>query len=263
MRKPLIAANWKMNKNIGEAVSFAGVFAERLYRRFPDKDIPVDVLVCPTFLSIPALCALFSNEPIDIGAQNMYWEEKGAFTGEVSPRMLKDAGCSYVIVGHSERRHIFGETDDDVAKKARAALDHGLRPIICVGETLEEREDGKTADVVSQMVEAAFSLVRPEEILYCTVAYEPYWAIGTGKEARPDDAQEVVLGIRDKIDDLYKEDLSGDLRVLYGGSVKSANVRSFMSRECIDGVLVGGASLDPDEFFKIVEEGYKARRQFL
>jgi triosephosphate isomerase len=263
MRKPLIAANWKMNKSIGEAVSFASVFAERLYRRFPDKNIPVDVLVCPSFLSIPALCALFANEPVDVGAQNMYWEEKGAFTGEVSPHMLKDAGCLYVIVGHSERRHIFGESDDDVLKKVRAALNHGLRPIVCVGETLEEREDGKTADVVSRMVRAAFSQVKPEEISFCTVAYEPVWAIGTGREARPDDAQDVILGVRETVDAIYKQDLSEHLRVLYGGSVKSSNVRSFMSRECIDGVLVGGASLDPEEFFKIVEEGYKAKRQFL
>lgn len=263
MRKPLIAANWKMNKTIGEALSFAGVFAERLYRRFPDKNIPVDVALFPSFLSIPALCALFANEPIHIGAQNMHWEKSGAFTGEVAPYMLKDAGCAFVILGHSERRHIFGETDEDVIKKVRAALDHGLNPVICVGETLEEREAGETTRVVSRMVKAAFSVVAPEELRSVTVAYEPVWAIGTGREARPDDAEDVILGIRKTVDAIYGQDTSENLRVLYGGSVKSKNVRSFMSRESVDGVLVGGASLDPEEFFKIVDEGYKARRKFL
>ncbi len=260
MRKPLIAANWKMNKNIGEAMSFAGAFGEILFDRFQEDDMPVDVLVCPPFLGIPALCAVFSEKPVSIGAQNMYWKEKGAFTGEISPVMLKDAGCSFVIIGHSERRHIFGETDAEVAEKVRSALDHGLNPVICVGETLEEREQGQTNDVTSGMVKAGFSKVKPEEISSVVVAYEPVWAIGTGKEAKPDDAADVISNIRKTVDSLFGKGASDSLRVLYGGSVKSANIRSFMVKEDIDGALVGGASLDPEEFFKIIEAAYKAKR---
>ncbi|HHY18143.1 MAG TPA: triose-phosphate isomerase [Firmicutes bacterium] len=260
MRKPLIAANWKMNKNIGEALSFAGSFDEMFFQRFQEDDIPVDVLICPPFLGIPALCAVFAGKPVSVGAQNMYWKDKGAFTGEVSPVMLKAAGCSYVIIGHSERRHIFGETDSEAAEKVRSALDHGLHPVICVGETLEQREQGKTNDVTSGMVKAAFSKVKAEEIPLAVVAYEPVWAIGTGKEAKPNDAADVISNIRKTVDGLFGEGSSDPLRILYGGSVKSANIRSFMLKEDIDGALVGGASLDPEEFFKIIDTAYKAKR---
>ncbi len=260
MRKPLVAANWKMNKTVTEAISFAGVFGQEFFEWFQEDDTPVDVLICPPFLGIPALCAIFAGKPISIGAQNMYWEEKGAFTGEISAPMLKKAGCSFVIIGHSERRHIFGETDQDVAQKVRAALDHGLKPVMCVGETLETREQGNTHKVISEMVKAGLSKVKAEEIPSIVVAYEPVWAIGTGKEARPDDAADVIGNIRKAVDGLFGQGASDNLRVLYGGSVKPGNIRSFMIKQEIDGVLVGGASLDPNEFFKLVEITYKAKR---
>ncbi len=260
MRKPLIAANWKMNKTTGEALSFAGSFGQMFYERFEGDDTPVDVLICPPFLGVPALCAVFTGKPVNVGAQNMYWKEKGAFTGEISPSMLKDAGCSFVIVGHSERRHVFGETDEDVSEKVRAALDHGLKPVICVGETLEDRDQGKTYEVTSNMIKAAFSKVKAEEIPSVVVAYEPVWAIGTGKEAKPGDAADVIGNIRKTVDGLFGEAASDNLRVLYGGSVKSGNIRSFMLEEQIDGALVGGASLDPNEFFKLVEIAHKTKR---
>lgn len=257
MRKPLIAANWKMNKTIGEALTFAGTFGQKLFERFEGGHIPVDVLICPPFLGIPALCAVFAGKPVYIGAQNMYWEDKGAFTGEVSAPMLKHTGCSFVIVGHSERRQLFGETDEHVAKKARAALDHGLKPVICVGETLEQREQGNTHKVVSEQIRAAFSQIKPEEVPSVVVAYEPVWAIGTGKEAKPEDAADVIRGIRETVDTMLGQGVSEELRVLYGGSVKPANIRSFMLEEQIDGALVGGASLDPEDFFKLVETAHK------
>lgn len=253
MRKPLIAANWKMNKTIGEALSFAGVFAERLYRRFPDKNIPVDVALFPSFLSIPALCALFANEPIHIGAQNMHWEKSGAFTGEVAPYMLKDAGCAFVILGHSERRHIFGETDEDVIKKVRAALDHGLNPVICVGETLEEREADETDRVVSRMVKAAFSVVDPEELRSVTVAYEPVWAIGTGKTATAEQAQEMHAFIRKIVAEKYGKDTAKNLSILYGGSCNASNAKELFANPDVDGGLIGGASLSVDKFMPIIE----------
>ncbi|HHT84340.1 MAG: triose-phosphate isomerase [Bacillota bacterium] len=259
MRKPLIAANWKMNKTIGEALTFAGAFGQMLFERFEGGDMPVDVLICPPFLGIPALCAVFAGKDVHIGAQDMYWKDKGAFTGEVSPSMLKDAGCTFVITGHSERRQLFGETDEDVSEKARAALDHGLKPVICVGETLEEREQGKTNQVVSDMIRAAFSKIKAEEVPSVVVAYEPVWAIGTGKEAHPADAAEVIGSIRETVDALFGEGVSDELRVLYGGSVKPGNIRAFMLEEQIDGALVGGASLDPNDFFKLVEAAHKAR----
>jgi triosephosphate isomerase len=259
MRKPLIAANWKMNKTVGEALMFAGSFGQKLFERFEGDDIPVDVLICPPFLGIPALCAAFAGKPVHIGAQNMYWKDKGAFTGEVSPSMLKDVGCSFVIIGHSERRQLFGETDEAVSEKTRAALDHGLKPVICVGETLEQREQGKTYQVVSDQTKAAFSRLKAEEIPSVVVAYEPVWAIGTGKEAQPADAADVIKNIRETVDTMFGEGSSDNLRVLYGGSVKPGNIRSFMLEEQIDGALVGGASLDPDDCFTLVETAHKTK----
>ncbi len=260
MRKPLIAANWKMNKTIGEALSFAGTFGHMFHERF-QSDVPVDVLICPSFLGIPSLCALFAGKSISVGAQDMYWEGKGALTGEVSPSMLKDAGCSFVLVGHSERRHLFGETGEDVSKKVRAALNHGLNPVVCVGETLDEREQDKTGEVTADMIQKAFSKVEVDEVPSVVVAYEPVWAIGTGKEAKPSEAAEVIGGIRKTVDSHFGGRVSDDLRVLYGGSVKSDNIRLFMREEEIDGALVGGASLDPQEFFKLVEITSRVKRR--
>ncbi len=260
MRKPLIAANWKMNKNIGEGLSFAGEFSQKFYQWFQSDNDPVDVLICPPFLNIPSLCAVFAGKSIKIGAQNMFWEKEGAFTGEISPAMLKDIGCSFVIIGHSERRHIFSETDEDISKKVRAALDNSLKPVICVGETLEHKKQGKTYEIIANMIKHAFSKVKAKEIESLAVAYEPVWAIGTGQEANPDDAADVINHIRETVDKLFGEPISDNLRVLYGGSVKPNNIRSFMLKDQIDGTLVGGASLDPNDFFQLIEITYKTKR---
>jgi triosephosphate isomerase len=279
LRVPLLAANWKMNKTVGETVSFAGAFIPEI-RSLLDSwtgprsgasgdagsDIPgeasepwPEILICPPFTSLPALSSLFASYPIRLGAQNVYWEPKGAFTGEISPSMLKDLGCRYVIVGHSERRHILGETGEMVAKKVRAVLDEGLKPILCVGETLAERERGDALKVNSEMTRDGLSQVKKDEASRVVIAYEPVWAIGTGKEARPQDAAEVVSRIRETVDSLFGTGVAEDVRVLYGGSVKSTNIRSFMTREEIDGALVGGASLDALEFARLVFEVLKAR----
>ncbi|HHY76380.1 MAG TPA: triose-phosphate isomerase [Firmicutes bacterium] len=282
MRVPLIAANWKMNKTVSDTVSFVGAFIPEIRPlldawgetrgegpalpggALEEARVPwPEILICPPFTSLPALSSLVASYPIRTGAQDVFWETKGAFTGEISPTMLKDLGCRYVIVGHSERRHIMGETGEMVAKKVRAALDAGLRPILCVGETLAEREKGEALKVNSEMTSAGLAKVNKEEISQVVVAYEPVWAIGTGKEARPEDAAEVIREIRGAIDSLFGRGASEDVRVLYGGSVKAANIRSFMNREEIDGALVGGASLDPHEFARLVFEVSKARPEKL
>jgi triosephosphate isomerase len=259
LRVPLLAANWKMNKTVGETLSFAGAFVPEI-RSLLDTGSPwPEILICPPFTAIPALSSALASYPVGIGAQDVYWQTKGAFTGEISPLMLKDLGCRYVIVGHSERRHVMGETGDWVAKKARAALDAGLKPVLCVGETLDERERGDALKVNRDMTREGLSQVNGEEMSQVVIAYEPVWAIGTGKEARPDDAAEVIACIRETIDSMFGKGLSEGVRVLYGGSVKSTNIRSFMTREEIDGALVGGASLDPVEFARLAFEALRAR----
>lgn len=258
MRVPLLAANWKMNKTITDALAFAGAFVPQMLEVTGGSLWP-EIVVCPPFTAIPSLSAALSSYPVKVGAQDLYWMEKGAFTGEISPAMLKDAGCAYVIVGHSERRHLMGETDDDVQKKVRAALDFGLRPILCVGETLEQRESGEALSVVEAMTRRGLAALRTDEVQEAVIAYEPVWAIGTGKEAKPEDAREVIVRIRTTIDSLFGEGSGGTVRVLYGGSVKSGNLRSFIAQREIDGALVGGASLDPTEFTKMVFEMRKGR----
>ncbi|MGE5580606.1 MAG: triose-phosphate isomerase [Bacillota bacterium] len=260
MRVPLLAANWKMNKTVPDALAFAGAFVPQMLEVTGGAEWP-EILVCPPFTAIPALAAAFSSYPIKIGAQNLYWQEKGAFTGEVSPSMLRDAGCSYVIVGHSERRHLFGETDEMAQKKVRAALDNGLRPVLCVGETLEQREKGRALEVVGEMTRLGLSAAKPADIDNVVIAYEPVWAIGTGKEAKPDDAREVIAHIRKTVSEVLGEVAGEAVRVLYGGSVKAGNIRSFIAHEEIDGALIGGASLDPGEFAKMVLEVRKGRAQ--
>lgn len=259
MRIPLIAANWKMNKTVGETLSFAGSFLSEIQSLLDAETHWPEILICPPFTSIPALSSIVASRPVSVGAQDVYWQAKGAFTGEVSPLMLRDLGCTYVIVGHSERRHIIGEGGDLIRKKVRAALDAGLKPVLCVGETLEEREQGDALKVNAEMTKEGLSDVSAAEIPLVVIAYEPVWAIGTGKEARPDDAVEVIREIRGTIDGMFGEGVSADARVLYGGSVKPGNIRSFMLREEIDGALVGGASLDPVEFAKLTFEVLKAR----
>lgn len=259
MRVPLIAGNWKMNKTIGETLNFVSDFLHLLSGQIKEGSFPVEILICPPFTAVPALSAALAGKPVKVGAQDLYWEEKGAFTGEVSPVMLKDAGCNYVIVGHSERRRLFGETNETAAKKIRAAIDHGLRPILCVGETLEERERGLTYQVCESMTEQGLSQISAEKLSSVVIAYEPIWAIGTGKEAKPEDAKDVISHIRKKIDEMFGQDASANVRILYGGSVKSSNIRAFMAQDEIDGALVGGASLDAEEFFKIVIAAKKVK----
>lgn len=275
MRVPLLAGNWKMHKTIKESLEFAASFS-RLYFEHEAGDagrpgeekrssasIP-EVLICPPFTSIPSLSAFFAGTDVSIGAQDLFWEEKGAFTGEISPLMLKDAGAQYVIVGHSERRQYFGETDVTCARKVRAALDHGLKPILCVGETLSEREKGDTLKVIQKMTQEGLSQVKPHEISSVVIAYEPCWAIGTGKEARPEDAAEVITHIRQVLREVFNQNSGDDpgdvVRVLYGGSVNPSNIRGFVLRPEIDGALVGGASLDAEKFYELIVEIRKVRR---
>jgi len=247
-RKPFIAGNWKMHKNIKEAAELAN----EIKRRFYDFD-RAEIVLAPPFTALAAVADIIASTPVKLAAQNMFWEKEGAFTGEVSPLMLKDAGCSYVILGHSERRAYFCESDENVNKKIKAALREGILPIVCVGERLEEREAGKTIEVVERQLRGALEEIKEEEARKIVIAYEPVWAIGTGKTATPNQAEEVHKFIRETIGKLYTEDTSSDILVIYGGSVKPENITSLIKEEDIDGALVGGASLESDKFIKIIE----------
>lgn len=248
VRKPIIAGNWKMNKTVGEARKLALDIKNGTVNLTGD----VDVVVCPPFGSLHAVSEIVRDSGVGLGAQDCYWEEKGAFTGEMSPLMLKDLGCGYAIVGHSERRMYFGETDEWVSRKAGALLGNGLSPIVCVGERLEEREAGSTNDVVRGQVLGSLQGVDPEEMLKVVVAYEPVWAIGTGKTATPEQAQEVHAFIRNLLIDLNGLEVALRIRIQYGGSVKPDNIAALMAQPDIDGALVGGASLEASSFLKIV-----------
>jgi len=244
-RIPLIAGNWKMHNGRQETLDFLTKFLPKA------KDLTVEVAVCPPFTSLYAAADLLKGTNVKLGAQNMHWEEKGAFTGEVSPLMLKEIPCDYVIIGHSERRQYFAETDETVNKKIKAALLHDLVPIVCVGETLEQREEGITIDFVTTQVENALKDISPEDAAKIVFAYEPIWAIGTGRTASAADAQEVIAAIRNKIAALYSQDLAEQVRILYGGSVKPENIKELMAEADIDGALVGGASLKVDSFYAL------------
>ena len=246
MRRLLIAGNWKMHKTIPEALDLVRELKE-LVRNVNDRDI----LVCPPFTALYPVSRELEGSNIVLGGQNMYFEEQGAFTGEISPLMLKDAGCSYVILGHSERRHIFGETDELVNKKVLSAINHGLIPILCVGELLEERESGKTQEVVEKQVREGLKGVDGDNEF--VIAYEPVWAIGTGKTATPELAEEVHLFIRRVLSDMFGSEKANSVRILYGGSVKPENAAGLLNMENIDGALVGGASLKAESFAKIVK----------
>jgi triosephosphate isomerase (TIM) len=238
MRKPIIAGNWKMNMTAAEAASFV-----REIRNGLQNVAGVDVVLCPPFLAIPAVYEAIQATNIGLGAQNMYFEESGAYTGECSPAMVKQF-CQYVILGHSERRAYFGETDEGVNKKAKAALAHGLTPIICVGESLEQNEAGETHEFVSGQVRAAFDGLSAEQAAACIIAYEPIWAIGTGKSASAADAGRIVgLTVRGAVADLYGEETAQQIRIQYGGSANEKNIADYMAQPDIDGALVGGASL--------------------
>ncbi|AQT67215.1 Triosephosphate isomerase [Anaerohalosphaera lusitana] len=248
MRKPFIAGNWKMNKDSAGSVELAAGLAKEL------KDVDsVDVAVCPPFVYLQAVSNAVSGSPVKVGAQNMYFEANGAFTGEISTDMLKDVGCTYVICGHSERRHVIGETDELVNKKVKAAIESGLLPILAVGELLEEREADKTNDVVKTQVTKGLEGVSADDILKVTIAYEPVWAIGTGKTATPDQAQDVHAMIRGLIAELYSQDVADKIRIQYGGSAKPANTAELMAQPDVDGLLVGGASLKVEDFSKMIK----------
>ncbi len=251
-RKPLISGNWKMNLTHLEAIQVVQKLSYQLGTQDYDA---VDVSVHPPFTALRTVQLLLDTDriPMALGAQNCHWEEKGAFTGEVSPGMLQKLNCAYVIVGHSERREVFGETDEVVRKKMEAVVAHGMTPIVCVGETLEEREAGSTDAKVTGQVKAALTGRPPAEVAAMVVAYEPIWAIGTGRTATPADAQATCGLIRSTVRALFDDAVADALRIQYGGSVKASNNAELMAQPDIDGALVGGASLDPDEFARIVQ----------
>lgn len=247
MRKKLIAANWKMYKTPDQARAFVADFLPLVHK----KTHP-EIVLCPPFVCLPAVLEAVQGSSIGVGGQNMFWEKEGAFTGEVSAQMLKAAGCSHVIIGHSERRQYFGETDDTVNRKLKAALAAGLQPIVCVGEVLQEREAGLTEEVLTRQCNRAFSEISGVEAAPLIVAYEPVWAIGTGKTATPEMAEEAHRIVRDQAGKAFGDETAASLRILYGGSVKPENAKALMSQLEIDGALVGGASLDPQSFAKII-----------
>lgn len=247
MRRPIIAGNWKMFKTNSEARLLVTGLKEKLAAVHD-----VEVVVCPPFTALAPVAELLKDSKIALGAQNLFWEEEGAYTGEVSPVMLRDLGCQYVIIGHSERRQYFGETDQQVNKKVKATLRHQLLPIICVGETLEQREAGETDSVVSSQVEKALTGVGAEQIPKVVIAYEPIWAIGTGRSSTGEDANKVITLIRKTIAQQYQQEIADQVRIQYGGSVKPDNIKEFMSQPEIDGALVGGASLKVDSFNSII-----------
>ena len=250
MRKQVIAGNWKMNKNHREAEDFI----QTAKNEVPSFD-QVESIVCAPSPFLQKLVEETEGTSLKIGAQNMHFEESGAFTGEVSPVMLKELGVSYVVLGHSERRTIFNETDEDVNKKVHAAFKHGLTPIICVGESLEQREANETMNVVESQVKKALDGLTNEQSAQTIIAYEPIWAIGTGRTATSEQANEVCTHIRNVISEFVNADAAEAVRLQYGGSVKPANVDELLSQSDIDGALVGGASLEADSFLKLVEAG--------
>ncbi len=245
MRRPLIAGNWKMFRTVPEAVELARAVAA-------DSAGEAEVALAPPFTALSAVAEALRGTPVALAAQNMHWEREGAFTGEISSLMLRDIGCRYAIVGHSERRQLFGETDEGVARKSVAAFAHGLLPIACVGETLAEREAGRTMEVVERQVERALRELSPDQVAALVVAYEPVWAIGTGRNATPEQAQDVHAAIRRMVSRSHGEAPAAGLRILYGGSVKPENVGALMAQADVDGALVGGASLSAPGFLKIV-----------
>ena len=248
MRKPIIAGNWKMNKTIEEAKELV-MNLKKPFSEVQDREI----VICPPFVLLTTMGNIIKESNIKLGAQNMFWEEKGAYTGEISPLMLKNIGCEYVIIGHSERRAYFGETNEMVNKKIKAALFHNLKPIICVGEKLAEREKGITEKIIKKQIIEGLTNLTTKEMLNIVIAYEPVWAIGTGKTATSEQAQEVHKFIRNLLSEKYGKNIAEETRIQYGGSVNPKNIADLMSQVDIDGALVGGASLKAKSFTKIVE----------
>ncbi|NOY52755.1 MAG: triose-phosphate isomerase [Deltaproteobacteria bacterium] len=250
MRKIMIAGNWKMHKTVPEAVALV----EGLKEKVGDAEA-VEVAVAPPFTALTAVHQVLKGSRIALAAQNLHYEKEGAFTGEVSPVMVRSAGCRYVILGHSERRGIFGESSETVNRKVRSALDAGLMPILCAGESLSEREEGKTMEVVGDQLRQGLAGISDQEISRIVIAYEPIWAIGTGKTATPEQANEVHSRVRNLLSELYDTEVAARIRILYGGSVKPSNARELLGCTDIDGALVGGASLAVESFVGIVLAG--------
>ncbi|MCX6168780.1 MAG: triose-phosphate isomerase [Ignavibacteriales bacterium] len=249
MRKKIIAGNWKMNNDIHETVNLISEIKKEL----SGKKVNADAIVCPPFINLETAKALLKDSSIKLGAQNVYFEESGAFTGEISPSMLKSVGCEFVILGHSERRTIFAESDQVINKKIKASIKNLLKPIFCVGETLEEREKAVTFKVIERQVRNGLGGISESELEFLIVAYEPVWAIGTGRNATPQQAQEVHQFIRTLIAKLYSQNFADQLVIQYGGSVKADNAKELLSQPDIDGALVGGACLKAESFVKIIE----------
>ncbi|WP_419662743.1 TpiA: triosephosphate isomerase [Desulfosarcina variabilis str. Montpellier] len=246
-RTPLIAGNWKMHKSGTQAIESA----ERL-KTLVNAASGVDIMIAPTFTALFQVGQVLKGSPIALGAQNMHWEQQGAFTGEISADMLVDAGCSQVIIGHSERRQYFGETDETVNRKIKAALQAKLTPVFCIGETESQRLAGETFSVLDKQVRNGLKNFVFNDLGNLIIAYEPVWAIGTGQTATREQAQEAHENIRSLLETIFNKDLAGSTRILYGGSVKPDNVRALMEMPDVDGALVGGASLDPDTFSKLI-----------
>ncbi|MGB7603964.1 MAG: triose-phosphate isomerase [Lutisporaceae bacterium] len=245
MRVPLIAGNWKMNKTPKEAVELINLLKPLV------QNAVAEIVVCPTFVALSDVLKVVQDSNIKVGAQNMHHQDNGAYTGEISPVSLKSMNIEYVILGHSERRQYFRESNEEINKKLAAALKNGLKPILCVGETLDEREKGITFDIIAEQVNKCLAGLQQHNLEALVVAYEPVWAIGTGKTATKEDANEVIGFIRQQLKEALNEKLSLNTRILYGGSVKSSNIKELMEMPEIDGALVGGASLDAEEFAKI------------
>jgi len=248
VRKIIIAGNWKLNKTIAEAVELVSEIKSQA-----DGVTNVDIVVCPVFTALSEVNKIVAGSNVGLGAQDLYWEDSGAFTGEVSVPLLKDAGCQYVIIGHSERRQFFGETNETVNNKVKAALAGGLIPIVCVGENLEQREADKAFDVVKDHVENSLKGFSADEMKKIIVAYEPVWAIGTGKTASPAQAQEIHNFIRSLLKEMHNDEVAESMRIQYGGSVKPENAKELMGQKDIDGALVGGAALKAESFLGIIK----------
>lgn len=248
-RRPWIGGNWKMFKTIPEALSTL----QELKAGIPNP-LLADVVIAPPFTALPALGKSIQGSPIQLAAQNVHWAEEGAYTGEISTRMLLDTGCLYCIIGHSERRHVFGETDEQVRRKVGACLKSGLKPILCVGETLEEREGGRIQEVISRQLLEAVQGLSSEDMARGVIAYEPVWAIGTGRSATPTEAQEVHAFIRGLLEERFNKTLAKEKRIVYGGSVTPDNIRELYTQPDIDGALVGGASLKAEKFLPLIKE---------
>ena len=246
MRKKVIAGNWKMNMLPNETINFIEGLSQEI------KDVKNEIILCVPYTDLFYALLTAQNTNIKIGAQNMHWKEKGAYTGEISGQMLKSIGVEYVIIGHSERRQYFAETDETVNLKVKSALENNLKPIICVGETLEQREHGETEKIIESQIKLALKDLTKEQIRAIIIAYEPVWAIGTGKTATPEEANNVIKYIRKQIKELYNEEIAENIIIQYGGSVKASNAEELFNMSDIDGGLVGGASLKPEEFAKIV-----------